>query len=127
MSEPCPCGSGNSYEDCCGLLHAGAPAPTALALMRSRFAAYARSLEPYLLSTWHPSTRPARLGLDDGTVWRRLQIVDVVAGGETDAEGIVEFRASYRTPDGAGLIEERSRFVRHDGRWTYLSGQVAGG
>lgn len=91
--------------------------------MRSRFTAYVRGLAPYLLATWDPSTRPARLDLDDGIVWRRLQIVDTVAGGADDAEGVVEFRASYRGPQGAGLLEERSRFVRDDaGRWVYLAG-----
>jgi SEC-C motif-containing protein len=65
---------------------------------------------------------PAALDLDPDVVWRRLQIVDTVAGGPDDAEGIVEFRASYRDADGAGLLHERSRFVRVDGRWAYLDG-----
>lgn len=108
------------YADCCGVLHAGAPASTALALMRSRYTAYALGLTAYVRDSWHPATRPARLDLDDGTVWRRLQIVDTVAGGIDDQEGIVEFRASYRSAEGAGLLQERSRFVRHDGRWVYL-------
>ena len=51
MSE-CPCGSGKSYAVCCGLLHTGAAAPTAEALMRSRYSAYGLGLEPYLLATW---------------------------------------------------------------------------
>jgi SEC-C motif domain protein len=93
--------------------------------MRSRYTAFARGLPEYLLATWHPSTRPATLELDAGTVWRRLQIVDTVAGGEADAEGVVEFRASYRDAGGAGLLEERSRFVRVDGRWVYLDGVVS--
>ena len=93
--------------------------------MRSRFAAFALRLEPYLLSSWHPSTRPRTLDLDDGTVWRRLQIVDTVAGGPADAEGVVEFRASFRSPEGAGLLHERSRFVRFEGRWVYLDGAVS--
>ena len=94
--------------------------------MRSRFTAFALGLAPYLLATWHPSTRPAALDLDDDLTWRRLQIVDAVAGGEGDAEGIVEFRASYRGPDGAGLLHERSRFVRAGGRWSYVDGDVSG-
>ncbi|MET0302974.1 MAG: YchJ family metal-binding protein, partial [Microbacteriaceae bacterium] len=95
--DPCPCGSGRSYADCCGPAHAGsAPAPTAEALMRSRFSAYALGLADYVLASWDASTRPADLDLDDGVVWRRLQIVDTVAGREDDPTGIVEFRASYR-------------------------------
>jgi SEC-C motif domain protein len=83
--------------------------------MRSRYSAFALGLEPYLLTSWHPSTRPGSVDLGDGVVWRRLQIVDA-------AEDVVEFRASYRTPAGVGLLHERSRFVREDGRWFYVDG-----
>lgn len=92
--------------------------------MRSRFSAFALGLAPYLRASWHPSTRPAVLDLDD-TVWRRLQIVDTVAGGPGDADGIVEFRASFRGPDGPGLLHERSRFVHESGRWFYVDGDVS--
>ena len=40
------------------------------------------------------------------------------------AEGEVHFRASFRGPTGSGLLEERSRFVRSDGLWVYLDGEV---
>jgi SEC-C motif-containing protein len=85
--------------------------------MRSRFSAFALGLAPYLLATWHPSTRPANLDLDDGIVWRRLQIVDV-------SPDVVEFRASFRGPDGAGLLHERSRFALEGGRWLYVGGDI---
>ncbi|MET0161434.1 MAG: YchJ family protein [Microbacteriaceae bacterium] len=126
MTEPapCPCGSGDALAACCAPLHAGSPAPTAERLMRSRFTAFALGDAAYLLRSWASATRPAELGLDAGTVWRRLQIVDAVDGGASDAEGVVEFRASYRDEEGAGLLHERSRFVREDGRWVYLDGDV---
>jgi len=92
--------------------------------MRSRFSAFALGLAPYLEATWHPSTRPAALDLDADITWRRLQIVDTVAGGPADVDGVVEFRASFRGPDGAGLLHERSRFVREDGRWFYRDGDL---
>jgi SEC-C motif-containing protein len=87
--------------------------------MRSRFSAFALGLADYLLASWHPATRPGELDLDDDITWRRLQIVDVVAGGEHDLTGTVEFRASYRGPGGVGLLHERSLFERVDGRWVY--------
>lgn len=97
---------------------------TAEALMRSRFEAFKASDAAWLLRTWHPSTRPAAIDLEDNPRWRRLQIVDVVAGGPSDATGIVEFRATYLEDDGGiGLLHERSRFVREDGRWFYVDGQ----
>lgn len=93
--------------------------------MRSRFTAFALGLEAYLAASWHPTTRPASVDLDHDTTWRRLQIVDTVGGGPDDATGVVEFRASFRGSDGAGLLHERSRFVREGERWFYLDGDVS--
>lgn len=92
--------------------------------MRSRFRAFRDEDVAWLLHTWHPSTRPATLDLEDNPVWRGLQIVDTVRGGVDDVDGIVEFRATYRTDEGVGILHERSRFVREDGRWLYVDGDV---
>ena len=97
---------------------------TAEQLMRSRFTAFRDGDAAWLLASWHPDTRPAQLDLADGPRWRGLQIVDTVAGGVDDAEGIVEFRATYRDGDELGVLHERSRFSRVDGRWRYLDGDV---
>lgn len=96
---------------------------TAEALMRSRFEAFRTADAAWLLRTWHPSTRPTRLDLADNPRWRRLQVIDTVAGGPGDDTGVVEFRATYLDPaDGIGVVHERSRFVREHGRWFYLDG-----
>lgn len=123
-SADCPCGSGSLYSGCCEPLHLGAAADTAEALMRSRFSAFALGLDGYLLSSWHPSTGPAALELNEGTAWRKLQIVDTVAGGPADQTGVVEFRASYRNDGGAGMLHERSNFARVNGRWVYVDGDI---
>lgn len=121
----CPCGSGSQYIACCGPLHDGrGTAETALALMRSRFSAFALGHADYLLTTWHRDTRPRRLELDDDIVWRRLQIVDTDAGGRDDDNGVVEFRAQYERHGKRGLLRERSRFTRSGGRWVYVDGDV---
>ncbi|MDP9796526.1 SEC-C motif-containing protein [Catenuloplanes nepalensis] len=120
--EVCPCGSGEGYDACCGPLHRGeAVAPTAEALMRSRFSAFARGDADYLLQTWHPSTRPDDLTLDDGQRWLRLDLVDTAGGSLFEAAGEVEFRAHYRAGGRTGTVHERSRFVREDGRWFYVA------
>lgn len=124
--ERCPCGGG-AYADCCRPFHDGAAAPTAEALMRSRYSAFALGLPAYLRSTWARATRPRTVDLDPGITWRRLQIVDTARGGQDDATGVVEFRAAHRGPDGAGLLHERSRFVREAGRWVYLDGELFDG
>jgi SEC-C motif-containing protein len=123
MSEPCPCDTGKPYPACCGRFHEGRPAPTAVALMRSRYSAFTLGLADYLLATWHPTTRPARLDLDDGTTWTGL-VVEATEGGKAwDTTGAVDFAASWRDADGSsGVLRERSRFALIDGRWLYVDG-----
>jgi SEC-C motif domain protein len=121
----CPCGSGDTYGACCGPLHAGdSTASTASALMRSRYTAFAEGAADYLLATWHPSTRPDRVAVDERMTWRRLEIVDSVDGGPFDTSGVVEFRAHYRIGGARGVLHERSHFVHEDGRWLYVRGEV---
>jgi SEC-C motif domain protein len=124
INEPCRCGSGETYDDCCGPLHRRErTAGTAVALMRSRFCAFALGDTDYLLRTWDSRNRPAHLDLDVGTVWRRLQIVDTEAGTERDTTGVVQFRAQYQRDGGRHILHERSRFVRDErGAWVYLDG-----
>jgi SEC-C motif-containing protein len=90
--------------------------------MRSRFSAYAVHDEPYLLRTWHPTTRPASIVFDPAVRWLRLEILDSADGGPFGTEGIVEFRAHYAEGGRPGELHERSRFLRHDNTWTYVDG-----
>lgn len=127
--QPCPCGSGSRYADCCGPLHDGQrDADTALALMRSRFSAFALGREPadadYLRATWHSRTRPKRLHLDPDVAWRRLQIVDTEYGSTDDNSGVVEFRAQFVRDGVREILHERSRFTREKGCWRYVDGDV---
>lgn len=116
----CPCGLGGPYDECCGRFHKGGSVPTAELLMRSRYAAFAVGDRKYLLRTWHSTTRPRRLTLDD-TEWTGLEIVAKERGGLFDQEGMVEFTAHWiDTPGTGGVLHERSRFVREDGKWVYL-------
>jgi len=109
----CPCGLPAGYDDCCGRYHRGAPAPTPELLMRSRYSAFAVGDAGYLLRTWHPRTRPRTV--ETGSGWLRLEVLEAV-GGLLDTEGTVRFRAHSLD----GVVAERSRFVREDGRWVYL-------
>ncbi|MGW1983380.1 YchJ family protein [Streptomyces collinus] len=118
-TRSCPCGRPESYDVCCGRFHAGtAAAPTAEALMRSRYSAFVVGDAGYLLRTWHPGTRPGRLDLDPGTRWTGLEILGTSDGSAFHRTGTVTFRASYR----GGSLHERSRFERVDGAWVYVDG-----
>lgn len=112
-----------SYQGCCGRFHAGtASAPTAEALMRSRYSAFVAGDTDYLLLSWHSNTRPAELQLATEQEWSGLQVLDVVAGGMLDHRGEVEFIASYVLDGRLHQLRERSRFEREANRWVYLDG-----
>ena len=115
----CPCGRGLPYSECCGPAHHGQSPATAEALMRSRYSAFALDEDDYVLSSWHPDTRPAAVEPDAGLRWTGLDVLDTSGGGLFDAEGVVEFRAHYRDSGRPGEMHERSRFVRFDGQWVY--------
>ncbi|AEY02221.1 SecC motif-containing protein [Oceanimonas sp. GK1] len=124
----CHCDSGQPFSDCCQpFLEGRLDAPTPLALMRSRYSAYRLGLGDYLVRTWHPDTlgelNAATLrdsGL--GTEWLGLAVV-FSRGTPGDTEGEVEFRVRYREQGRVVVLHERSRFLRHDRRWVYHSGQ----
>jgi SEC-C motif-containing protein len=88
--------------------------------MRARYSSFVRGDRDFLLKTWHSSTRPATLTLDGDRRWTGLQVLGHERGGLLDAEGTVDFRASYRQDGRTGEQRENSRFVRADGRWRYL-------
>ncbi|MFN3399523.1 MAG: YchJ family protein [Ferrovibrio sp.] len=128
---PCPCQSGQSFETCCGPILAGTPAPTALALMRSRYTAYARGDVAHLARTLAPEHR-AGFDMADvsagmkTTQWIGLEILDTVDGRENDNTGIVEFVARFQVQGQTRALHERSRFRRdeQDGNWVYVDGET---
>lgn len=149
VSAPCPCGLGMSYAECCGRWHrrfadSGEPAaPTAEALMRSRYTAFAllgeldpeadhetaESLAGYLAATWAPENRPV---LEDllptaacpNARFTRLQVLTVRDGGPFHSIGLVEFVALGVNDAGRFRLHELSRFRREGGVWLYIDGVV---
>lgn len=120
----CPCNPRKPYSACCGPLHGGAPAPDAERLMRSRYSAYVLRLLPYLLASWHPSTRPAALTLDPPgrREWLGLKVQEHRL---IDAEhALVRFSARSRCGGQIHVLSELSRFERADGHWRYLDGEI---
>jgi SEC-C motif domain protein len=121
--EPCPCGTSRPYGACCGVWHAGTPAPDAQSLMSSRYSAFVLRNEPYLLATWHPGTRPQSIPFNKNQKWLGLRIVEARVTGEGTAE--VEFIARSRVSNAAAVRQhERSRFVREGGSWFYVDGDI---
>ena len=125
LDKLCPCGSSKKYAECCRRYIDGNETPaTAEALMRSRYTAYTLLREDYLLATWHDSTRPEKLGLAEeaSSKWLGLEIKRHEQIDDTHA--VVEFVARYKVDGRAHRLHEASRFVREDGRWFYVDGEV---
>jgi len=122
----CDCGAPRPYADCCGRYHAGPlhlQAPSAEALMRSRYSAFVRELGDYLLATWHPSTRPTLLEPSpEGLRWLGLEVRRHSV--QDDDHATVEFVARSKLGGRAQRLHESSRFVREGGRWFYLDGDM---
>jgi SEC-C motif-containing protein len=91
--------------------------------MRSRYSAYGLKLEEYLLATWHPTTRPSELDLSaDDSKWLGLEVKRHAA--QDDCHATVEFVARYRIAGRGHRLHELSRFIREDGRWYYVDGDM---
>ncbi|NWG73991.1 MAG: SEC-C domain-containing protein [Rubrivivax sp.] len=125
-ADACPCGSALPYAECCGRWHDGPlhlQAPTAEALMRSRYSATVLGRLDYLLATWHPSTRPPQLEPLPGALrWLGLEVRRHAM--QDDEHATVEFVARNRLAGRATRLHETSRFVREGGRWFYVDGDL---
>ena len=132
----CPCG-GPSLATCCGpYIDGSAIAPTAEALMRSRYTAYGQRNEPYLLATWHASTRPDEplFGAEEKLQWLGLEVKSALRLRQRKAEeadrdrDTVEFVARFKVGGRAERLHEISNFVREPDaiggalRWFYVDG-----
>lgn len=132
-NAPCPCGSGRKAKGCCGPILDGEAAPTPEALMRSRYTAYATGAVAHLIRSTHPASPHRR---PDARAWteelrRYCEAVTftglTVRGASADGDGgRVAFVATYVHQGAIGQIAEDSRFLRVDGRWTYVDGQPLG-
>jgi len=124
MSE-CLCHSGLSFEKCCEpFLNKEVLPDTAEQLMRSRYCAYSLRKHDYLLATWHKSTCPQIVELDKDIRWTRLTIKQVIEGAATDLDGQVEYIAVFKTNGRAHRLHEHSRFVKENGAWLYVDGEI---
>lgn len=127
-TAPCPCTSGKTFGECCGPYLAGEkPAPTAEALMRSRYSAYATGNIDYLSETLIEGTRDdfdreAAIEWSSAATWTGLDIKSTEAGKESDSDGYVEFVARFTQNGEDRLHHETGHFVKRSERWYYADG-----
>ena len=126
----CPCGSGLPYKKCCEPFISGAEnAPTAEALMRSRYAAYVTHAVDYIVETCSEDEKDKidiaqTRAWSEKSKWLGLKILSSEKGGQADTEGTVEFEALYEMDGLSEVHHERARFKKQNGRWLYTEGDV---
>ena len=126
----CPCGLDQQFDNCCGVYLSGdKPAPTAEALMRSRYSAFVVGNVDYVLKTHDPATKN-EISEDDvrewaeNSVWEGLNILATEKGLEGDSTGKVEFVAHYHTRGKDESHHELSEFVKKDDQWFFHQGYM---
>ena len=122
-NNSCYCGSQKDFENCCEpYINEAQKAPTALALMKSRYSAYATHQADYLLATTHSSERKYHskteiLNWAISNQWQKLEIINAT-------ENTVEFKAYFLDSKLQNQIHhELSTFKLENGSWFYVDGE----
>lgn len=129
--ERCPCNSKKEYVDCCApFLEGKEDAPTALALMRSRYTAHVKGEIDYIINTVHPdhrakSNRKTIESWAKEAVWIRLEVVSTQKGLIADSIGRVVFKAHYKYNNVLRVHAENSLFKKEQGKWYFVEGTEA--
>lgn len=133
MPDHCHCGSTLVFADCCALILSGQQqAQTAEQLMRSRYSAFCEHDINYLIASLHPSKRQSddkeqlSTSMQD-CQWLSLKIINTLNGSASDLDGEIEFIAHYTQQHNQpqlGSLHERSRFVKEQGQWFYVDGDL---
>jgi SEC-C motif-containing protein len=128
----CPCAArapaAPPLQSCCGIYHAGQPAPSAEKLMRSRYSAYALGLIDYLAATTLPAQQSA-LDLAGIRAWSTQSTwLGLEVGAHTlladGRHATVAFTAHWSDASGTHQHLEQSGFVKHGQRWYFLDPTV---
>ena len=93
--------------------------------MRSRYTAFVMGREDYLLASWHPETRPTEISFEENIKWLGLSVRKVTPPADVETgPAWVEFVARSRAGGKGQRLHERSRFLRIEGRWFYVDGDI---
>jgi len=123
INDKCPCGSKLKYKHCCKTYHDGRAPKNALLLMKSRYSAYALSQYKYIIKTHYKSTENVESIKDfsQNTTFQKLEIIEFLDG---DFEAFVTFKANLLTNNGDSSFTEKSRFIKENGKWFYVDGEM---
>ncbi|MBQ4814123.1 YchJ family protein [Pseudoalteromonas luteoviolacea] len=123
----CFCGQALPFEQCCNLIITGQSKPeNAEQLMRSRYSAYCAKNGEYIVNTYAAEKRLEHTVEDILLFANQVEFVhlDVINTGQDQNFQYVEFKASYLDGQQLEVLHERSRFIKEDGKWVYLDGNL---
>lgn len=125
----CPCGSGSKAKRCCLPVVEGASvAADPVALLRARYCAYGWGAVGYLIGTCSgDAARSSPAELAEYCAGLRLGGLRVFSHAVTGDTGAVHYRADLVLRGRPVALEERARYARIDGRWTYSGGELVPG
>jgi SEC-C motif-containing protein len=125
----CPCGSKKDYNQCCEPYLLGSKlAPTAEALMRARYTAFAVGNMDFISKSHHESSRKD-LDMEgvkswaSNSKWLGLEILQKSKGLENDTEGKVEFICKFIFNDQEQGHHELSTFKKEGNEWFFVDGE----
>jgi len=132
VNSLCPCGSEKKYKKCCKIFHDGQNPKNALLLMKSRYSAYAVGNSRYIINTTHINNKEyttdkitweesIKQFMND-TDFKSLEIIDFTDGF---IEAYVTFKASIDINKNDSSFTEKSKFVKQNDKWFYLSGEFS--
>ena len=120
-TQPCPCGSGGLFGDCCDPILTGKRlAATAEQLMRARFTAHVVHDFVFLHRTYRPTAQQPFV--DEAEVptmqWTKLVVHSHEAGRNPDT-AYVDFSAYGSEAGTERVLHEKAEFIRQNGAWIY--------
>jgi len=125
-NQACPCGSGNTFTDCCEPIINGTRASeTAEALMRARYSAFVTRAIDFIVASTHSRTRK-EIDMDyirewsETSTWRGLEIFETRI--VNDNKAYISFEAQYSQRGEDHRHREKSLFERENGHWRFVSG-----
>lgn len=120
--QQCPCGSGLTFGQCCEkFINSNEYPDTPEQLMRSRYSAYVMQNTNYLLNSWHVTTRPESIDINNSTTqWKKLTII---SAAENTVQFVAFFERSINQSKKLFCLAEKSHFIK-ERNWFYHSGEA---
>ncbi len=128
----CPCGSNKKYKKCCKLSHNGTLPKTALTLMKSRYSAYAIGNSKYIMDTTHMLNTEYS---EDKKTWEEniqnfikdsnFKALEILEFEDSTPESYVTFKAYIDINGVDSTFTEKSKFIKENGKWFYVSGDFS--